>query len=304
MPPTIKIESQIRLTGHNASIFALAQGGVPHLFYAASGDGWIVEWNLQSPDLGRLVAEAPEQVFSLCYLPKTKGLVAGTMNGQVNWINLEEPEKTRRLEFHKQGVYDIKLMEDSVYTLGGDGLISKWDIESHRPLESLQLSGERLRSLAWSAARNELAVGASDGHIYLLDWAKFSLRDVIRDAHQLSAFSLVYTPDGNQLISGGRDAMLRKWNLDATPKLQLEVPAHRYTINDLVLDPRGVYLASASRDRTVKIWDIQTLELLKVLEGPRDQGHLNSVNRLLWSGYENRLISASDDRTLIVWEVR
>ncbi|MBR9920745.1 MAG: hypothetical protein GYB31_07880 [Bacteroidetes bacterium] len=291
-----------RLTGHNASIYALSPGETPREFYSAAGDGWIVHWDLNDPELGRLVAEAPEQIFSLCYLPGKNEIVAGTMNGLLNWVDLDDPDNTKRIDFHKNGIFDIRFFENTLYTLGGDGLLTAWDPESKRPLESLKLSGERLRCIDYSKERNELAVGASDGNIYLLDQASLNLRDTIGKAHELSAFTLVYTPNGKGLVSGGRDAMLKKWSLENSIKNTHEIPAHQYTINMLAIDPGGRMLATGSRDRNIRIWDLEAMTLLKQLEAGRDKGHINSVNRLLWTSYQDLLISASDDQTMIVWE--
>ena len=46
-----------------------------------------------------------------------------------------------------------------------------------------------------------------------------------------------------------------------------------------------------------------TMTLLRVLDRARAAGHGTSVNRLVWPGAENRLVSCSDDRSLAVWQV-
>jgi WD40 repeat protein len=155
--------------------------------------------------------------------------------------------------------------------------------------------------LDFSASRQELAVGASDGAIYLLDANSLEIREIIRSAHGSSVFSIQYSPDEMQLFSGGRDAMLNVWALADGFKKTSSQPAHWYTINSIVFSPDGQRFATGSRDKTLKIWDLQTMELLKVLEGGRDGGHFNSVNRLLW--LPSHLVSCSDDRTAIAWKV-
>ncbi len=60
--------------------------------------------------------------------------------------------------------------------------------------------------------------------------------------------------------------------------------------------------ATASRDKTLKVWETEGFQLLKVLEGRRDGGHSHSVNRLLWTNFNNWLVSCSDDRSIILWE--
>ncbi|MCB0578618.1 MAG: WD40 repeat domain-containing protein [Phaeodactylibacter sp.] len=301
--PKLTARKKAQLTGHNAAVFALGQGPQADGFFSGAGDGWIVRWELDAPEIGRLAAQAGTQVFSLLYLPEWDKVVAGDMNGGLHWIALAQPEKTRNIAHHQKGVFDILRIGNFVYTAGGKGLLTRWDAAEGRSLESIQLCNQSLRCLAYSPERNELAVGASDRAIYFLDAGNLSLRFRLAEAHDNSVFALHYTPGGNHLVSGGRDAMLKVWGLAPGPELHSARPAHWYTINSIAFHPEGRWFATGSRDRSIKLWDTQTFELLKVLDASRDGGHVNSVNRLFWHPYHNFLISASDDRSMIVWEV-
>ena len=46
-----------------------------------------------------------------------------------------------------------------------------------------------------------------------------------------------------------------------------------------------------------------TFKLLKVIDKARHAGHGTSVNKLLWTGHEELLISAGDDRAISVWDL-
>lgn len=301
------IHKQYTLTGHEASVFGLCASGEPSSFYSAAGDGWIVRWDLagDDPQLGRLVARVDTQVFFLHALPQYNTLIAGNMYGGVHWIDLAAPEQSRNIAAHQgKGVFAILSQGDQVLSAGGDGRLIRWLAPEGRSTESLHLSHHSLRALAYSAQRQELAVGASDRSIYLLDAHTLALRAHLADAHQSSVFALAYSPDGQHLISGGRDAILRIWSLEAPEApllLQHQINAHWFTINDLAFSADGRWLASASRDKTIKIWDAHTFQLCKVLDTIRDGCHVNSVNRLLWLPGPSRLISASDDRSIMVW---
>ena len=48
---------------------------------------------------------------------------------------------------------------------------------------------------------------------------------------------------------------------------------------------------------------IEEIKLLKVINTIRYGGHLNSVNTLYWTPYNNWLISGSDDRSLMIWDI-
>lgn len=299
----MKVNKKAQLTGHNASIYSIIAAEEPHLFFSGAGEGWVVRWDLNTPDMGKLVAKVETQIFSLLYLPQINTVVAGNMNGGVHWIDLAKPETTKNIAHHKKGVFDIQQIKGAVFTAGGDGVLTKWSIEDMRTLESIHLSSEALRCLAFSKKRNEIAIGASDHSIYILDADSLILKKRIEKAHDNSVFTLCYAPDETQLLSGGRDAHLKIWNAENDYKLLNSQPAHWFTINHISFHPNGQYFATASRDKTIKIWDAKDFKLLKVLDVPRDGCHANSVNKLYWTEYENYLLSCGDDRSIMVWEM-
>jgi WD40 repeat protein len=297
-----QVQKIAQLTGHNAAIYALAPGRDEKHLLSAAGDGWVAEWNLEDPDTGRLVAKVDTQIFSLCSLPDENVLVVGNMNGGVHWVDLADEKDTRNVAHHSKGVYGICRVGQSIFTAGGDGKLTRWSVKERRSLESFHLANQSLRAVVYNENRNELAVGASDHAIYFLDAQTMELRHQIEKAHDNSVFVVRYSPDGKYLLSGGRDAHLKSWALEDDFELKHSLPAHLFTINDVVFHPQGHLFATASRDKTLKIWDAENFKLVKVLEGLRDGGHFNSVNRLFWSSHEETLISASDDRSLILWK--
>jgi WD40 repeat protein len=288
-------------TGHRGALYALAQGQNDRSFLSAGSDGWVVAWDLNDPENGRLLASVESQLFSLCHVPERQLVVTGNMNGGLHWIDLQTPENNRNIQHHPKGVYGLLAMEEFLFSIGGDGTLTHWSLESRRSVESYQLSNQALRCIAFSPARRELAVGASDHSIYLLDADTLEIRTVIESAHQQSVFTLCYTPDQKNLLSGGRDAMLRVWALDDSIHCISEQPAHLFTLNHIAFSPDQGLFATASRDRTIKIWDAANFELLKVIDTLRYGGHVNSVNHLLWTN--DCLVSCSDDRTIKLWEI-
>jgi len=137
-----------------------------------------------------------------------------------------------------------------------------------------------------------------------LDSETLALKKHLPAAHENSVFTVRYASNHEQLVSGGRDAQLKVWSL--TPKMPCisQQSAHWFTINSIAFHPRLPLFATASRDKTIKIWDAESFQLLKVLEGVRDQGHFNSVNKLYWNPSNSQLISCSDDRTILIWEMK
>jgi WD40 repeat protein len=299
--PSLQAQKIAQLTGHNASIFALAADSDPQYFLSAAGDGWVVRWDLANPAIGKLIAKVETQIFSLLNVPDFHKLVVGNMNGGVHWVDLENPEATKNIAHHQKGVFDILRIGENVFTIGGEGMITRWSVGEGRSLESLHLSNQSLRSVDVSTYRSEIAIGASDNSIYILDANSLALKKTIKNAHENSVFTVQFSPDGRYLLSGGRDAHLKIWDAENDFGLVNSQAAHWFTINDIAFHPDGHWFATASRDKTIKIWDAQTFELRKVLDTIRDGCHVNSVNRLLW--LDEYLISCSDDRSIILWRI-
>jgi WD40 repeat protein len=105
------------------------------------------------------------------------------------------------------------------------------------------------------------------------------------------------------LLSGSRDARLKIWDVEAGYVLEKEIVAHTFAINYIDFSPNSNYFATCSMDKSVKIWDSESFKLLKVIDRARHAGHGTSVNKLLWTKYDNQIVSASDDRTISVWKI-
>ncbi len=300
MGSSLPLQRHAVLTGHNAAVFALSTTDDARFFLSGAGEGWVVRWDLEAPELGKLIAKVETQIFSLLHLPDLNQVVVGNMNGGVHWVDLSEPERTKNIAHHRKGVYRILRVGDQVFTAGGDGILTRWDVHTARTLESIQLSHQSLRGLAYCPFRQEIAVGASDHNLYIVDINTFQIKASIPKAHNHSVFCVQYSPDGSFLVSGGRDALLNVWNAENLDLLNSQA-AHLFTINDIVFNPSGTLFATASRDRTIKIWDAESFKLNKVLNTIRDHCHVNSVNALLWSTHDNLLVSASDDRSIMLW---
>ena len=111
-----------------------------------------------------------------------------------------------------------------------------------------------------------------------------------------------FSPDGKVLLTGGRDAHLNIWQVGKYEIIK-SIPAHNWAIYDIAYSPNSKLFATASRDKTIKIWDSNTFQLLKVINKAKQGGHLNSVNKIIWSTYNNYLISSGDDRAILLWEI-
>ena len=286
-------------TGHSAAIYALRPA--PDGFYSAAADGLLVHWHREDVNLGRAVANVEGGKFLSFDTLEDGGLVAGALDGGVHWLYPDAPERNLHVAQHTRGVFAVLRVGGEVYTGGGDGVLTKWNATTGRTVESLPVSGNSLRCIAYEATQESLLVGASDGMVYKIRQRDFAVGFSL-PGNDPSVFAVAAHNAGAPfLVSGGRDARLRVTDtLDH--RTVRTINAHNATINDLAFSPNRKYLATASRDKTVKLWDANSWKLLKVCEVVRDRGHVNSVNCLLWLD-DQTLITAGDDRRILTWKL-
>ncbi|CAI8240216.1 MAG: Uncharacterised protein [Cryomorphaceae bacterium] len=298
----IEVNKIATLTGHKDPIYALDKGIAEHLVFSGSGDKVIAQWNLKTFQSEK-IASFPAVIYSICHIPEKQLLLVGTSDGNVHVLNLENKEKIKILKNHSAQVFNIRysLETNCIYTAGGDGNFAICSLDTFDLINIRKLCNEKVRNFDFNYKTSEIAVASGDCNIRIFDKKKLQEKNNFV-GHQLSSNFVRFSPDGKFLLTGGRDGYLNIWQV-SDYKMIKSIPAHEWAIYDIVYSPDSNLLATASRDKTLKIWDSKTFELLKVINKDNYDGHLNSVNKLTWSTYNNYLISAGDDRAIIIWEI-
>ena len=288
------------LNEHKAAIYTICAGAEDHIFYSGGSDRYVIRWNLKTMEAEKVVSKSPTTIVSLSLLKEQNILLIGQIEGGVHVIDLNENKELKYLKIHKGYIFDIQFIEEKneVVFSSGDGTISIWSIPEFNLLFQTTVGEGKNRKLAYSAAREELAVASSDSFVQVFDTKDWRKKYTVTDLES-GANSVVYT-DSNLLI-GTKNAHLHEYDLTTATKRD-GIPAHNWAVYDLTYHAEYNVIASASRDKTVKFWNPEKLNVLKRLEGFKDKAHTHSVNTLLWTKYENLLITAGDDKMIRVWE--
>ncbi len=289
-------------TGHNDSVYTLERSQYPHIFYSGAGDGMVVKWDLKNPDSGQLIAKLPNSIYGLHFLEGANLLAVGHNYDGLHFLDCDKKKEVSSLNFTDAAIFDIITFRDNMYVGDGKGFLHVIGLNPLKVLDKIKVAEKSVRSLAVNEASNELAIGTSDNTILILNLSDLSLKYNLDD-HNNSVFTIRYSPDSQLLLSGGRDAHLKIWDVKGGYALLEDIAAHMYAINNIAFSPDGKHFVTCSMDKSIKVWDAERFRLLKVIDKARHAGHGTSVNKLLWTEYNNLLASASDDRTISIWDI-
>ncbi|MEO6283556.1 MAG: cytochrome D1 domain-containing protein [Dyadobacter sp.] len=289
-------------SGHRDSVYTIISDHTAHGFYSGGGDGFIIHWDLNKPDLGKLVAKVGVSVYAMALNQADNSLWIGQNYEGIQVLDSINNKIEKTSKITTAAIFDIQFFGEKALIALGDGVVVVMDIPSFSVQKHIKVSSKSIRTIAVNPATNEFAVGDSEWNVNIFDLDSFSLKKTIQ-SHSNSVFSVKYTPDGKYLFTTGRDAHLKIWDVNDAYGMVTDIPAHLYAINDIAFSPDRTLFATCSMDKSVKVWDAATFKLKKIIDRARHAGHGTSVNKLLWTTFENQLISCSDDRTVSVWEV-
>lgn len=301
----ITVNKTFHLTGHQASIYALAKSDNEKLIYTGSSDKMIARWNIAGKKADNFAATMPMAVYQLLYDREMNRLYAGSGGGSLHVIDLLEKKEIKNLVLHpKAAIFDIIKVDkyNLIVSSAADGSIAAIDSQRFELVASAKLCDQKIRSLCYDNSSGMLIAACGDGFICVLELPALKIVNRFY-AHDLSANKVIKHPVKELILSGGRDAHL---NIIEWPSCNIleKIPAHNYAVYDIVFSPDNSLFATASRDKNIKLWDAEAMTFLYRIDKEKNDGHVNSVNKLLWTTFNNTLVSAGDDRSIMGWQIQ
>jgi WD40 repeat protein len=203
-------------------------------------------------------------------------------------------------------------------------------------LRAIKFAPSRQPSLG--AARQVLIAGTVEGDVCLWQAADGQLGHAFRRPSN-SIYPVVFSPDGQQIATSGRDFAVHVWSAESGQPLCTLV-GHTDKIYMLAFSADGQYLASSSNDSTVRIWHLPSRRLLHTLVDYVDafmtptfstdgavlaagggqpiflwdvasgqlirtlRGHVREIECLAFSPDDRLLVSGGHDGSIRVWDAR
>jgi RNA polymerase sigma factor (sigma-70 family) len=279
-PSTGNARAEVRVTprqGQHAAVMALAFSHHSALLGMACDDLTI---RLRDVVSGEERSIIPQNCFAntVAFAPDGRTLASAGTNppqeldpkdGDWRVITLWDvaSSKVRTvLAGHTDGISSLAFSADGTTIVSGsyDQTVRLWQAATGKHLASLK-APEAIHGVAISPdgrvvaaatgsryASNDERTPRPPGLVILWDVATWREQATL-PAHEGSARTVAFSPDGKILASGGQDGLIKLWDAQ-TSKVRAILQGHQGYVYSVAFAPDGKTLASSGLDSTVRLW--------------------------------------------------
>jgi len=273
-----------------------------HRVVTGSRDRILRIWNAQRGTLlGEPLQGHHESVSSVAVSPDNKRIASGGEDRTVIIWDVESKQIVFKLVKHIMSVNCVCFPPDGKRLASGsnDGTVVIWDTKTGTVLAALVVQGvwNWVSSVAFSSDGLKLASATLDGNIHVCrtDNAELLLKF---KAHKESICGIVWSPDGQQLISASYDNTVKFWNSSTGRQIGQSCTGHTDWILSLAIASDGSFIATASYDTTVRLWNTKTYQQIgQPLE------HSNVVLCVAISTNRALLANGTVHKILYLWSI-
>lgn len=199
-------------------------------------------------------------VTALAFHPDGSQLIAGSQSG-VQLLDSATLEQRGSLKVLMANIHDLAFSPDAAHLLiaGGypaeSGVLEWYRLPGPGRTGSLETYRDVITRIHLSPDGRRVLIASADGRCSVID--RQSEQSVSQfDQHSRAVLAGTFLPDGETVVTSGRDQTLRVWTAtEGRPVRSLH--NHTGDVLALALQPREnqlPMLASASTDRTVRLW--------------------------------------------------
>lgn len=210
--------------------------------------------------------------------------------------------------------------DENIASGGSDGNIRLWDLAHNTCTSSLRGAMGVFTVLKYHPdSSKQLIFGAADD-TKIRSWnSKTGKEQMVYSGHFSKVTSLQFTPDGQNMVSSGRDRVLILWNINDTKALRT-VPVYESIEATVILpvafkipnfkkkvETEGVYVACAGEKGIIKVWNVQMSRVMyeqtnSLVSAASEEGGL-AITHLLFNEARNMLSVVTADHNIIIHDL-
>jgi WD40 repeat protein len=298
--------------GPRAAVVALTYSPDGKALASAGKDHLIRLWSVADGKLLRRLEGHGGTVYSLAFSPNGKVLASASQDKSIRLWEAVTGKVLHELKGHDGEITAVAFspVGKMLASAGGrDKPICLWDTSTGKEIRMLRAPTSSAYAVAFSPSGRILATGG--GHGVLLPspdadnsirlWNPRSgqeLRRLPGENNDFAFITVTFSPDGKTIAAGCINGSIRLW--------EAATGAERLTINGagegaVVFSPDGRTLAVASprySDGAIHLWDALTGKERRLI-----RGHDGEVYAVTFSPDGKTLASASQDTTVLIWDV-
>ncbi|MDX2035148.1 MAG: WD40 repeat domain-containing protein [Isosphaeraceae bacterium] len=116
------------------------------------------------------------------------------------------------------------------------------------------------------------------------------------EGHTEPVYSVVWTPDGAKIVTGGFDSTVRIWDAASRKELR-KLEGHAKIVLNVAVDPAGKRVVSGALDNTAKVWELPSGP------GPSSVLKQNASVSAAALRPDGAAVAVASSRTLVIWDL-
>ncbi|MBY5326133.1 NB-ARC domain-containing protein [Rhizobium leguminosarum] len=257
-------------------------------------DGTVRLWDVAT--IAEAASRHTRSGLWLGFSPDGNRAASASGDGTVKLWDTVTGIETTVLHGHEQFVTSLVFSPDGnrVATVSTDGTVRRWDAATGTATDVVRISDGQNRSLKLSPDGKRVAAATTWSHTVLLWQTATGATPAILRGHASKVNDIAFSPDGTFIATAGYT--VRLWDA-ATGAEEANL---RGCIDPICLAfaPNGLDVGAGCGDGTIHLWNRHAAEETAVL-----RGHKAAVSRITFASDGLRVVTASSDGMVLIWDV-